>query len=406
MVVKPGGGLPVELLDKVQRAKEPLYFERAVAAGDYRQDIADVAELYLYVVLVPEQVVDLYARKTHRPGMHRKLGLVERVERLAVAKLLAEGVIAADGVYLFSRIIRELHRFRVELPAVEREVLPRQVEGHHQQVACAGGLGEIDYLPDVVRVYSLPQEQYRALGEASSGFVHRYRSHVRAAAHGAGRKSIAKIEVRSVRFVNQHLHAVPVYYLDDLPQIGAYAVVGRVVDQHGFRVRICEDSRLDFLRGHSERYAEVVVDAGVHVDRYRSADHQRIDCAPVDVSRENYLIPRLAYRHHHRLNCSGGSVDDEDGVFRSEGVRSVLLSLLYDGNGVAEVVEGLHGVHVVPHARLAQEVPQRLVAAASLVPGDIKLDNAVKLIFLHCLVKRRTGVIKLHYAHLNRCSFR
>lgn len=63
MVVKPGGGLPVELLDKVQRAEEPLYFERAVAAGDYRQDIADVAELYLYVVLVPEQVVDLYARR-------------------------------------------------------------------------------------------------------------------------------------------------------------------------------------------------------------------------------------------------------------------------------------------------------------------------------------------------------
>ena len=40
---------------------------------------------------------------------------------------------------------------------------------------------------------------------------------------------------------------------------------------------------------------------------------------------------------------------------------------------------------------------ERLVAAASLVPGDIKLDNAVKLIFLHCLVKRRTGVIKLRF---------
>ena len=161
----------MELLDEVQRAEKPLYFKRPVASGDYRQDIADVAEFYLYVVLVPQQVVDLYSRKTHRPGVHGELGLVERIERPAVAELPAESVISADGVYLLTRIIRELHRLCVELPAVEREVLPRKVEGHHQQIACAGGLGQVDYLPDVVRVYPLSQKQDGALRKAPSGLV-------------------------------------------------------------------------------------------------------------------------------------------------------------------------------------------------------------------------------------------
>ena len=197
--------------------------------------------------------------------------------------------------------------------------------------------------------------------------------------------------------------------LGDFPQVGAYPVVGRVVHKHRLCVRVGDYRRLDLRRGHSQRYAEVAVDPGIDVNRHRAAHNKRVYRAAVNIPRQDYPVPRLTDRHHHRLYCARRAIYDEYGIFRAESVRRVFLRFLYYGDRVAQVVEGLHGVDVVLHADLAEEIPQRLVSPAALVTGDVELDNAVELILPHRFVKRRPGLVETvfsHFPHLSRCSFR
>lgn len=175
----------------------------------------------------------------------------------------------------------------------------------------------------------------------------------------------------------------------------------------GLGVGIGDYRRLHLRRSHSQGDTQVVVYARIDVDRDRAANYQCVYRASVHVPGEDYLVPCLADGHHHRLHRAGRAIHNKYRVLRAESVRRVFLRFLDYGNRVAEVVEGFHGVHVILHADLAEEIPQHLVAASALVPGNVKLYNAVLLIFLHRLVQGGTGMIKPHYAHLfNRCSFR
>ena len=173
-----------------------------------------------------------------------------------------------------------------------------------------------------------------------------------------------------------------------------------LIHKHCLCVGVGNDRRFHLCRGHSQGDTQVVIDSRVDVNGYCAAHDQRIYRAPVNVPREDYLFARLADRHDHSLHCAGSAVYNKNRIFRAESVRCVFLRFLNDGNRVAEIVEGLHGVYVVLHADLAEKIPQHLVAAPALMAGDVKLDNAVKLILLHGLIERRAGVIKPHYAHL------
>ena len=138
-------------------------------------------------VLIAEQVVHLNSRKPHSARVHRELCAVKRIKIRAVAKLLAERVVAARCVDFAARVVGEFNGFRVKLLSVEREILPRQIQRNHQQIARRGGLREVYHLSDVVRVYGFCGEENCALRERAARFVNGNGSHIRAAAHTAWR---------------------------------------------------------------------------------------------------------------------------------------------------------------------------------------------------------------------------
>ena len=57
------------------------------------------------------------------------------------------------------------------------------------------------------------------------------------------------------------------------------------------------------------------------------------------------------------LHRAGGAPHHQKGVGRAEGVGGQLLRLPDDGDGVAQVVQGLHAVYVNADALLPQKTP-------------------------------------------------
>ena len=80
----------VAALDLGQCAHQTLDLLRAVADGEVGEDVADVAELDLDVVLIPQDVVDLDAGEADVQRVDAELCGVEVEDRVAVAQLLAE----------------------------------------------------------------------------------------------------------------------------------------------------------------------------------------------------------------------------------------------------------------------------------------------------------------------------
>ena len=114
----------------------------------------------------------------------------------------------------------------------------------------------------------------------------------------------------------------------------------------------------------------------VDVHRLGAAEHQRVDDAAVDVPGQNDLFPLFAGGQHHALHCGGGSVHHEKGVFSAEGLSGQLLSLLDDGNRVAQVVQGLHGIYIHAHALFSQKGGKLRRSLAPLMPGHVEGDDA------------------------------
>ena len=170
-------------------------------------------------------------------------------------------------------------------------------------------------------------------------------------------------------------HPGVVGHLDDGPQVGADAVVGGVVDQHGHGVGMLLDGLCHLLPLHAQGDAQALVHLGVDVDRHRAAEHQRVQHAAVDVAGQDDLIAPLAGGEHHALHAAGGAAHHQKGVGRAKGVRRQLLGLPDDRHRVAEVVQRLHAVDVHAHTLLAQEGRQLGVAPPSLVAGHVKGDD-------------------------------
>ena len=137
--------------------------QRVSDAGEISQYIADVAKLDLNVVLVAQDVIDLNARKTDVQRVDAELCGVEVEDRVAVAQLLAEGVVAAHGVDLFAGILGHVSHLMEHLPAPQREVPPGDVEAGHEQVAAGGSLGQVDDLAHIAGVDVGADEQQARL---------------------------------------------------------------------------------------------------------------------------------------------------------------------------------------------------------------------------------------------------
>ena len=195
--------------------------------------------------------------------------------------------------------------------------------------------------------------------------------------------------MRAVRLVRQHLHPGGVREGDDRLKVGAHAVVCGVVHEHGLRVGVLLDRALDVGDAHAERDAEARVAAGVDVHRHRTVHDERVDRAAVDVARQDDLLAASARGPDHGLHGGRGAVHHEERVVRPERLRGQLLRRLDDGDGMPEVVEGLHRVDVQRHAELAEVVRQLGVHAPALVAGHVKVRQAVDSLGVQRLGERR-----------------
>ena len=202
--------------------------------------------------------------------------------------------------------------------------------------------------------------------------MHADRGHIRPRLHAADGQAVSEIKVSAMRLVAQHLHAVGVRAADDLPQIGAYAVIGRVVDKHRLGAGVGRDGACHIAHRHAQRDAQPLARLGVDVDRDTAANDQRVDHALVHVARQDELITFPDGGEDHRLDGSGGAAYHKESRRGAEGLSGQLFALHQYAGGMAEAVEVFGGIDIHRQAAFAQKVHQFFVAPSALMPGDIK----------------------------------
>ena len=224
--------------------------------------------------------------------------------------------------------------------------------------------------------------------------MHRNRGHVGAGCHRGHRKTATEIEVGAMGLIGEAEHAGIMGHTHDGAKVTADAIVGRVVYQHGDRLRMLGDGLRHLLTLHAETDAEAGVHLRIHIDRHGTAEHQRVQDAAVYVSRQDDLIAALAGGQHHALYGARRTADHQEGVGCAEGIGRQLLCFPNHRHRMAEIIEGLHAVDVDADALLPQERRQLWVAAATLVPRHIKRDHTHAPEVLQRLVDRCTPLIQ------------
>ena len=146
-----------------QCAHQTLDLLRAVADGEVGEDVADVAELDLDVVLIPQDVVDLDAGEADVQRVDAELGGVKVKDGVAVAQLLAKGVVAAHGVDLLTGILGHVCHLVEHLPPPQCQIAAGDVQAGHEQVAAGGRLGQVDDLAHIAGVDVGADEQQTRL---------------------------------------------------------------------------------------------------------------------------------------------------------------------------------------------------------------------------------------------------
>ena len=304
--------------------------------------------------------------------MDAELGGVKVKDGVAVDQLPAEGIVAPDFVDLLPGIVCHGGNLGEHLPAPLGQVPAADVQAGHEQVAAGGGLGEVDNLPHIPGVDLLSHQQQAGLGQAAAAFVHGHGGHIRPCLHGRDRHPVPKVEVGAVGLVRQAVHSGLVSHLHNGPQVAAHAVVGGVVHQHRHGVGMLRNGLFHLLPAHTKRDTQPGVYLGVYINRDSAAEHQCVNHASVDVPGENDFIPPLAGGEHHALDRAGGAAHHQKGCGSAEGLRRQLLRLPDNRNGMTQVIQGFHAVHIHRHALLPQKGGQLRVAPAVLVPGHIK----------------------------------
>ena len=197
--------------------------------------------------------------------------------------------------------------------------------------------------------------------------------------------------------VHQHQHIMLVGDLHYRPQVRADAVIGGIVHEHRRSVRVGKDSLLHLRKLHAEGDAYMLVHVRVNIHRLCTAEDEGVDDAAVDVPRQDYLIPCLAGSEYHALHRGGGPSHHKIGVSRPEGISCQLFRVHDDGNGVTEIIKGLHRIYVKAYALLAQELYQLRVAASPLVAGNVKGDDSLSSESFQRLINgRRSLLFNIH----------
>ena len=95
--------------------------------------------------------------------MDAELGSVEVKDGIAVAQLLAEGVVAAHGVDLLAGILGNIRHLMEHLPSPQRQIAAGDIQTGHQQVAAGGSLGQVDDLTHIALMHIGADEQQAGL---------------------------------------------------------------------------------------------------------------------------------------------------------------------------------------------------------------------------------------------------
>ena len=308
--------------------------------------------------------------------MNTELGCVKIKDGVAVAELLAEGVVAAHRVDFLAGVLGHIGHLMEHLPPAQRQIAAGNVQTGHKQIAAGGGLRQVDDLPHISGVDIGAGQQQARLRQAASAFVHRNRGHIRPRRHGGNRQPAAEIEVRAVGLVRKAEHTGVMGHPHNGAQVTADTVVSGVIHQHSHRVRVLSNRLGHLLTLHAQADTQPVIDLRVDVDRHSAAEHQRIQHTAVDVARQDDFVPALAGRQHHALHRAGCAAHHQKRVCRAKGVSCQLLCLADDRNRVAEIVQRLHAVDVHADALFPQKSRQLRVAAPTLVARHIKRHHA------------------------------
>jgi len=176
----------------------------------------------------------------------------------------------------------------------------------------------------------------------------------------------------AVGFIGQAQHPGIVGHLYNGPEVTAHSVISGVVHHHSHRVRVLPDGLGHCIPLHPQADPQPLVHVRVHVYRNGSAEHQGVDHAFVDVPGQDDLVAPFAGGQDHGLDGTGGAPHHQEGLAGSEGVSGQLFRLPDHRHRMAQVVQGLHAVHIHPHTFFAQELRQFRVAPAPFVAGYVK----------------------------------
>ena len=226
--------------------------------------------------------------------------------------------------------------------------------------------------------------------------MHGYCRHIGAGRHGGNRHILPEIEMGSVGLVRKTQHSGGVGHLHNLPEIAADSVVGGVIDQNGNGVRMLFYGLLHLFPAHSQGNSQPALHLRVYVYRYGAAENQGIDDTPMNISRQNDLIPPLAAGKHHALHGTGGAAHHQERVGRAEGVRCQVLRLPDHRDRMAQVIQGLHAVYIHANASLSQKCGELRIAPPVLMSRHIKGNHPHLAEPLQCLINWCSVLIHVH----------
>ena len=240
--------IPPYLCERGDKAFNVL---RTIADRHIGEQIRNVSELRLDVVVITQDVVDLNACKPGRPRENRKLCCVKIVDCRAVNQLAPIGIVVADCIDLVASIGNEVNDLVNDLPPAQCQIAAADVEARKKQIGCARRLCDIDDLMDVAERHRVRTEQERTLGQRTTRFMHADGCHICACIHRCNGQTITEIEMCSMCLVHEYLHAVGVCEFCNRTQIGADAVIRRIVDKDSLSVRMTRDRGGDILHAHA-----------------------------------------------------------------------------------------------------------------------------------------------------------
>lgn len=188
-------------------------------------------------------------------------------------------------------------------------------------------------------------------------------SAIRSRRHGRYRQPSSEIEMRSVRLICQTEHPGIMRHFYDGPQIATDSIIGRIVDQYRYRLRMLCDCLCHLLSLHSQRNSQPLVHLRIYIDRNRSAQYQGIFNTLRWTLRGRMISsPPFAGSQHHTLYRAGSASHHKKSMCRSKCICCQFFRFPDDGYRVAQIVQRLHAVDIHAHTLFPQEFCQFRIA--------------------------------------------